>query len=447
MKAQEDDWHTDPVADRLKQDALEDAGRLEKFIAGSVAPDVVNMQVLRGHRLPVTCVVISADSRFIFSASKDGMICKWNLCSCETSDDKSTSQSITCEKLGSIDGKSKKSKSKEKGHVGRVLCMALTTDFTYLATGGDDTFIHIWNPVTLEWLHTFKGHRATVSGLAFQQKQHQLFSGSHDKTLKVWNLDQMAYVETLFGHEDAVQGVAALSRNRVVTCGGRDRSVRLWKIPEESQLVFQSSQGSSFDCVTMLNDDYFLSGGDDGSLSVFFTRKKKPITLRTNAHTTAAKNNNKAIKTDSQTVDDGSEGATTTDVKDNETTGDQPNRDSSSDITDNTTDTITFGTTPPCEGWITAVASAPYTDLVASGSSDGFIRLWRCEKAFRAVLMVHEIPVEGFVNALEFSSDCEYLIAGIGQEHRLGRWWKVKEAKNSVCVIPLKKLNSAVAEE
>ena len=43
----------------------------------------------------------------------------------------------------------------------------------------------------------------------------------------------------------------------------------------------------------------------------------------------------------------------------------------------------------------------------------------------------------GFVNALKFSQDGRYLIAGIGQEHRLGRWWRLKEAKNSICVIPL----------
>ena len=45
----------------------------------------------------------------------------------------------------------------------------------------------------------------------------------------------------------------------------------------------------------------------------------------------------------------------------------------------------------------------------------------------------------GFVNALAFSNDGNNLIAGIGQEHRLGRWWRLKKAKNCVCVIPLQR--------
>lgn len=75
----------------------------------------------------------------------------------------------------------------------------------------------------------------------------------------------------------------------------------------------------------------------------------------------------------------------------------------------------------------------------------------------------------GFINSLKFSSSGDFLVAGVGQEHRyeapwevalaglpdgvqgagpglscfpsapcrLGRWWRIKEARNSVCIIPL----------
>jgi ribosomal RNA-processing protein 9 len=38
---------------------------------------------------------------------------------------------------------------------------------------------------------------------------------------------------------------------------------------------------------------------------------------------------------------------------------------------------------------------------------------------------------------MEFTNNGQYLIAGIGQEHRLGRWWRIKESKNCVLIIPL----------
>jgi ribosomal RNA-processing protein 9 len=52
------------------------------------------------------------------------------------------------------------------------------------------------------------------------------------------------------------------------------------------------------------------------------------------------------------------------------------------------------------------------------------------------------------VNGLEFfkAADGEmYVIAAIGQEHRMGRWYKIKNARNSVQVLKLGKV--AVADE
>jgi len=49
----------------------------------------------------------------------------------------------------------------------------------------------------------------------------------------------------------------------------------------------------------------------------------------------------------------------------------------------------------------------------------------------------------GFVNSLQFSADGSLLIAGIGTEHRFGRWWHLKSAKNCVCIVRLKKLSTS----
>jgi ribosomal RNA-processing protein 9 len=89
--------------------------------------------------------------------------------------------------------------------------------------------------------------------------------------------------------------------------------------------------------------------------------------------------------------------------------------------------------------WISSIATLTNTDLVASGSQDGYVKLWKCDSGFRSLSPVLNIPVIGFVNAMAFTSDGNYLIVGVGQEHRLGRWWKIKEAKNGILIIPLTK--------
>lgn len=36
---------------------------------------------------------------------------------------------------------------------------------------------------------------------------------------------------------------------------------------------------------------------------------------------------------------------------------------------------------------------------------------------------------------MKFSNDGTYLIAAVGQEHKLGRWSSIKNAKNSIIII------------
>ncbi|KAF1420379.1 U3 small nucleolar RNA-interacting protein 2, partial [Spheniscus humboldti] len=343
-------------------------------------PDPASIRVLRGHQLPVTCLVISPDDRFIFSASKDGSLikCKWEV--------------ESGKRLCVVPGGKKGTEERHMGHASHILCMAISSDGKYLATGDRNKLIMIWDAATCKRLHIFTGHRDAVSGLSFRKGTHQLYSASHDRCVKVWNVAENAYVETLFGHQDVITGLDSLSRECCVTAGGRDGTVRLWKIPEESQLVFYGHQGS-IDCIQLINEEHMVSGADDGSVALWGLTKKKPLALARQAHGMQ----------DAQGLQ-------------------QPY-------------------------WISAVAALRNSDLLATGSHSASVKLWKCSEGFRKLEPLWDIPLVGFVNSLKFSAAGDFLVAGLGQEHRLGRWWRVKEAKNSICIIPLKRRAAAPSPE
>jgi ribosomal RNA-processing protein 9 len=45
--------------------------------------------------------------------------------------------------------------------------------------------------------------------------------------------------------------------------------------------------------------------------------------------------------------------------------------------------------------------------------------------------------VTGFVNGLAVAKSGRFMVAAIGQEHRLGRWSKIKEARNGAQLVQL----------
>jgi len=153
--------------------------------------------------------------------------------------------------------------------------------------------------------------------------------------------------------------------------------MRIWKIPEESQLVYHSNKSSSLECVRFINEEHLITGDDNASVCLWNVNKKKPIVSMKTAHLPL----------------DGSN---------------QPS-------------------------WISAVGALRNSDLVATGSCDGFIRVWKCTKRFVSLIPIFEISVKGFINDIQITED-GHLVAAVGQEHRLGRWFQIKKAKNHIFV-------------
>nr|XP_057937633.1 U3 small nucleolar RNA-interacting protein 2 isoform X2 [Doryrhamphus excisus] len=370
-KDEDKSFETELIAGRLQDEVLEQKGKLQRLIAKDLLPpDASEIRLLRGHKLPITCLVISPDDKYIFSAAKDCSIIKWDV--------------ESGKKLSVIPGGRKGTEDRHVGHTAHILCMSITSDGKYLATGDMNKLIMIWEAETCKYVYKFTGHKGPVSGISFRKGTHDLYSASHDRSVKVWNVDENAYVETLFGHQDAIMGLDSLSRERCVTAGGRDRSVRVWKIAEESQLVFHGHEGS-IDCVQLINEEHMVTGADDGSVCLWSVNKKKPLSTVKQAHGCHG--------------DAGLE---------------QPH-------------------------WVAAVAALQNSDVVASGSSNSQVQLWKCGQNYRGLEPLFSVPLVGFVNSLKFSHSGHFLVAGVGQEHRLGRWWRQKEAKNGVCIIPLKR--------
>ncbi|XP_055768239.1 U3 small nucleolar RNA-interacting protein 2-like isoform X2 [Salvelinus fontinalis] len=324
-KAEEESFEMDLIAGRLQEEVLEQKGQLQRMVAKDLLPpDVSEICLFRGHKLPVTCLVISPDDQHIFSASKDCSIIKWDVESGKI--------------LHTIAGGRKGTEDRHVGHTSHVLCMSISSDGKYLATGDMNKLIMIWEAATCKHLYKFTGHRGPVSGLSFRRGTHDLYSASHDRSIKVWNVDENAYVETLFGHQDVITGLDSGSRERCVTAGGRDRTVRVWKIAEESQLVFHGHEGS-IDCIQLINEEHMITGADDGSVSLWSVNKKKPLSMVKAAH--------------GRHSDSGLE---------------QPY-------------------------WVAAVAALQNSDTVASGSHNSKVQLWKCGQGFRHLEPLFSIPV------------------------------------------------------
>ncbi len=151
-----------------------------------------------------------------------------------------------------------------------------------------------------------------------------------------------------------------------------DRSIRSWKVAESSHLVYRGHKGP-IDAIKILTEDSFVSGSQDGKLCLWKDSKKTPTATIFESH----------------------------------------------------------GQDLGSPRWVSSLASIHASDLFASGSNDGFVRLWSVRND--SIKEVNAIPMNGFVNGLALSS--RLLVAGCAREHRLGRWWSMKKCKDRLAVV------------
>ncbi|CAK7567320.1 MAG: pre-rRNA processing protein [Sporothrix epigloea] len=327
-----------------------------------------------------------------------------------------------------------------RGHVGSILCVAASQDGKFVVTGGADRRMVVWNAETLKPLRVFTHHRDAVTGLAFRRGTNQLYSCSKDRTIKIWSLDELAYVQTLFGHQDEITDIDALAQEKCVSVGTRDRTARMWKVIEETQLVFRGggpgsrsvpagvdplslAHEGSMDRVAMFDDELFVTGSDNGALALWSTQKKKPLSVIPRAHGIEA-------------VLSGRELYDAAMAKPEAQAANPP--------------------PPPQPRWITALRTIPYSDIVLSGSWDGFVRVWCLSKDKRKLESLgvlgsggddsSSFTVPGVINDIaafergERGRDGLSVVVAVGQQHRLGRWGRQPSARNGAVVFEVSRL-------
>lgn len=480
-----EDLDRDIIAQRLREDVDEAKGRQFRLIASSLDFERTQHTAFRADTQSTTAVAVCKP--YAYTASKDKALIKWKIVPPQElhtrngSEKKSKPGRRRPQRLAYVRGvKINASSPQQHGHTGAILSLAASGDGKYIATGGADKKLIIWSADDLRPLKTFTTHRDAVTGLDFAPVSSsqsgfglQLFSASMDRSIKTYNLageDSLAYVETLFGHQDHVVGVSAMAVDQCVSVGARDRSARLWKVVDETQLKFLGDsskkddfQAGSLDCVAALPPQHFVTGSDSGSISLWSVHKKKALFTVQTAHG----------------VDLPAPFEDTTSESDPKLISELKQHD----------------TRRPIPRAITALVALPGTDVVLSGSWDGWVRVWKLSDDKRTLTSLGtlgsaktsetdmsnghveegETPmnghdhadkglVKGVINSLAVferrkeiinelggvkEGECQGLcvVAGTGKEMRLGRWLKMPSGRNGATVFEVPLQSSSAGNE
>lgn len=326
-----DDINTARVLKGYENDEriVEILDRLSWVCERSQLKSAKNIRYFKKHSMKVSVLTFSPDTRYILSASHDGLL---NLIKTSTGEVIRTFKGHKGEVYDAVflpDGKFVLSAGKDritrlwntgdghcikefKGHMGAVTALAVTGDGDFFLSasldksiklwelesgfeintfkitqnhvnsiaispdgnkfvyGTKEPLIHLLNISTGSRLKTYTGHSDEVISVAFSPKGELFASCSNDRALRVWNVEAGDINAVLEGHDGPVKALCFSPDGRFLFSGSTDETMRMWQLG--SSLFFDAFEGQTGNVtvITISGDGrYLLAGNETGSINMW----------------------------------------------------------------------------------------------------------------------------------------------------------------------------------
>lgn len=205
------------------------------------------LSVYTGHCESVTCGDFTPDGKTICTGSADGSLRVWN-------------------------PQTQESKFTVKGypyHTEGLTCLSISSDSTLVVSGSTDGSVHVVNIKNGKVVGSLVGHSGSIECVGFSPSLTWVATGGMDKKLMIWEL-QSSSLRCTCQHEEGVMRLSWSFSSQHIITASLDGIVRLWDSRSGvCERVFEGHSDSIQDMVVTVDQRFILTGSDDTTAKVF----------------------------------------------------------------------------------------------------------------------------------------------------------------------------------
>lgn len=185
--------------------------------------------------------------------------------------------------LWSMNNMDKEIRTLRGGHTRRVMSLAFSDDGKWLATGGADSEVWLWEVATEKAERVAKiQNSSAVLSLAFVPGRRILAIGSTNKSVVLWDLDAKKQMDRgLEGHTGPVTSIAFSANGSIIATASADTTVRLYDARTFTPYATLQGPQKIVSLAFFPDGKRLVTAGDDGRVTLWDSdREGNPESLR-----------------------------------------------------------------------------------------------------------------------------------------------------------------------
>ncbi len=157
------------------------------------------------------------------------------------------------------------------------LCMCCSKDGKYIATGGFDNLVRLWDLETEKVINTYDFQNNYIYTVCFDNMGKRIIAGGHDKTIRIWDRESGKELNILKDHRGFISCLAVSppeleekTGKSYLLSGSRDNAIKLWNL-DNGELIktFTGHQDEISSVSFSSSGKYVISGSDDGAIKIW----------------------------------------------------------------------------------------------------------------------------------------------------------------------------------
>ena len=165
---------------------------------------------LKGHTDKIKSLVFSYDGRYLYSASLDGKVLKWDLIA--------------------------KTSVSENGDMMQINYIDISANGNYLAGVSDDGKVLVWDPEERSDNFRIESPGRSINSIKFRPESNTLAVGYNDGYIELWDIAKRRKIYEILAHSSEVKDIRFNNPKSQMASAGTDGKLKLWDLEDLASL-------------------------------------------------------------------------------------------------------------------------------------------------------------------------------------------------------------------